>query len=185
MTRFAGFGRARRQVSSTVCGVVLGALLLAAGATISTQAQEHPRGVVGQPAPAFALKDFQHRMIRLSQYRGKVVLLNFWASWCAPCLLEMPRFAQWQSQYHGKLQVVGVSMDDDVSKAEAAARKLKINYPVVMGTAEMGNRYGGVYGMPVSFVIDAEGRVRAEYQGGNHVKEIQAEIEHLLAGSGR
>jgi len=181
----AGFGRARRRASSAVCGVVLGALLLAAGPARSAQAQEQARSVVGRAAPAFALKDLHGQVERLSEYRGKVVLLNFWASWCGPCQVEMPTFARWQSQYGGKLQVVGVSMDDDASAAEAVVRKLKIDYPVVMGTAGMGNRYGGVYGLPVSFVIDAEGRVRAEYEGGNHVNEIKAEIAHLLAGSGR
>lgn len=93
----------------------------------------------------------------------------------------MPTFAQWQSQYHGRLQVIGVNMDDELPKAEAVARKLKVNYPLVTGTDPMGNAYGGIDGLPVTFVIDAHGRIRAEYKGGNHVHEIQAEIAHLLA----
>lgn len=144
-------------------------------------AQDQPHSMMGRVAPAFMLKDFQQQTVRLSQYRGKVVLLNFWASWCAPCQAEMPAFAQWQNEYHGKLQVIGVNMDDQLPKAEAVARKLKINYPLVTGTAHMASQYGGIYGLPVSFVIDAHGRIRAEYQGGNHVSEIHAEIARLLA----
>lgn len=180
MARGAGL----RQVCGVACGLLLSGLL-AAGMTGPARAQEAAHSVVGRVAPAFAVKDFSGRMVSLRRYRGKVVLLNFWASWCGPCELEMPAFEQWQTKYGGKLQVLGVSMDDDASAAKAAVRKLKVNYPVVMGTSELGNRYGGVYGLPVSFVIDAEGRVRAEYQGGEHVKAIQAEIERLLAAKGR
>lgn len=156
-------------------------LVLFFTAAASARAQDTPHKLVGHPAPAFALKDFQHKTIQLSQFRGKVVLLNFWASWCAPCQAEMPTFAQWQSRYHGKLQVIGVNMDDEMPKAEAVARKLKVNYPLVVGTAHLGETYGGIYGLPVTFVIDTHGRIRAEYQGGNHVSQIHAEIEHLLA----
>lgn len=163
----------------------LAALLLCAlvftVAVSPSHAQDQPHSLVGHPAPAFALKDFQNKTIHLSQYRGKVVLLNFWASWCAPCQAEMPTFAQWQSQYHGKLQVIGVNMDDEMPKAQAVAGKLKVNYPLVVGTAHMGQAYGGIYGLPVTFLIDAHGRIRAEYQGGNHVKQIQAEIQRLLS----
>ena len=160
--------------------LALGAFFIATAATPSTYAQDHSHNLIGHPAPAFTLQDFQHKTIRLSQYRGKVVLLNFWASWCAPCQAEMPAFAQWQTQYHGRLQVIGVNMDDEMPKAEAAARKLKVNYPLVVGTAHMAEAFGGIYGLPVTFLIDAHGRIRGEYQGGNHVSQIHAEIERLL-----
>jgi thiol-disulfide isomerase/thioredoxin len=163
----------------------LAILLFFIAAEAPARAQDNPHKLVGHPAPAFALKDFQQKTIHLSQYRGKVILLNFWASWCAPCQAEMPTFAQWQSQYHGKLQVIGVNMDDEMPKAEAVARKLKVNYPLVVGTAHMGEAYGGIYGLPVTFLIDAHGRIRAEYQGGNHVSQIHAEIQNLLAHPAR
>ena len=186
MALIAAMRRTRGRVPAAVCGGALGALLLATGAGLSAMdavpgAQAQERSLVGRAAPAIAAKDFDGQVVRLREYRGKVVLLNFWASWCGPCKVEMPTFARWQKQYGGRLQVLGVSMDDDAGAAKAAAGKLGIDYPVVMGTAAMGNSYGGVYGLPVSFVIDAEGRIRAEYDGGNHVKEIQAEITRLLA----
>ncbi|MGC8550748.1 MAG: TlpA family protein disulfide reductase [Acidobacteriaceae bacterium] len=167
----------RRSISS----LALGILLLSVAAFTPARAQDGPHKLVGHLAPAFALKNFQQKTIHLSQFRGKVILLNFWASWCAPCQAEMPTFAQWQSQYHGKLQVIGVNMDDEMPKAEAVARKLKVNYPLVVGTAHMGEAYGGIYGLPVTFLIDAHGRIRAEYQGGNHVSQIHSEIQNLLA----
>lgn len=176
--------RLRRAVSTFV-GFALGALLLLSTEVAPARAQDQPHSMVGHPAPAFALKDFQHKTILLSHYRGKVVLLNFWASWCAPCQAEMPTFAQWQVQYHGRLQVIGVNMDDEMPKAEAVARKLKVNYPLVIGTAHMGEAYGGIYGLPVSLLIGTHGRIRAEYQGGNHVTQIQAEIHRLLAHPAR
>lgn len=154
--------------------------LLVATAVPPAQAQNPSNSLVGHPAPAFALKDFHNKTIHLSQYRGKVVLLNFWASWCAPCQLEMPSFAKWQNQYRGKLQVIGVNMDDEMPKAESVAHKLKVDYPLVVGTAHMGQAYGGIYGLPVTFLIDTHGIIRAQYQGGNHVKQIHAEIQHLL-----
>ncbi len=170
---------ARTRAVAVLCGL---ALAMAGAATV--RAQSRPHSLVGHRAPAFALKNFQQKTVRLSQYRGKVVLLNFWASWCAPCLAEMPTFVKWQHEYHGKLQVLGVNMDDKRPKAEAAVKKLKVDYPVLVGSAHIGEKFGGVYGLPESFVIDAHGVVRAQFQGGNHVKQIHAEIEHLLAHSG-
>ena len=128
----------------------------------------------------FRLDNLSGNTVSLNSFRGHVVLLNFWASWCAPCQEEMPSFVKWQSQYHGKLQVIGVTMDDATPKAQATAKKLKVNYPIVAGTAPMARSYGGIYGLPVTFLIDAQGRIRAEYQGGNHLSQIHAEIQRLL-----
>ncbi len=176
---FASLRISRRAVAC-VCG-----LALAATCRLPLTAQDGPHKLIGHRAPAFVLQDFQHKPLRLAQYRGKVVLLNFWASWCAPCEEEMPAFSQWQNEFHGRLQVLGVNMDDDMAKAHAAAGKLKVGYPLLVGGAHIGSTYGGIYGLPVSFVIDQRGIVRAEYQGGNHVQAIHAEIARLLAPPAR
>jgi peroxiredoxin len=120
--------------------------------------------------------------VRLANYRGKIVLLNFWATWCAPCLLEMPRFVQWQDRYraHG-LQVLGVSMDDDASPVRALNRKLHLNYPVVMGDEKLGDLYGGILGLPVTYLIDRNGAIRARFQGETDLSKIEAELKELLA----
>jgi thiol-disulfide isomerase/thioredoxin len=132
-------------------------------------------------APEFVRTDLNHRRLDLRAYRGKVVLLNFWATWCAPCQLEMPRFVAWQNQYgpHG-LQIIGVSMDDDSAAASSLVKKLKLNYPVVMGNEKLGQLYGGVMGLPITFLIDSQGKVQAQYQGETDLNSIEEQFKPLL-----
>jgi peroxiredoxin len=119
--------------------------------------------------------------VSLSAYQGKVVLLNFWATWCAPCLEEIPRFRDWQLR-NGKrgLQIIGISMDDENSPVRTFYRKYHLNYPVLMGDENMGELYGGVLGLPVTFLIDRKGRIRYRHQGQTDLSLMQREIEHLL-----
>ncbi len=138
--------------------------------------------LVNRPAPQFARTDLQGARVDLAQDRGNVILLNFWATWCAPCRLEMPRFVQWQRQYGPRgLRIIGVSMDDSEAPVRPFVAKMRLDYPIVMGTAGLGNRYGGVDGVPVTFLIDRHGIVRARFDGGSDLSEIQAEMLKLLA----
>ena len=119
-----------------------------------------------QLAPDFTLTDLDGRPLKLSSFRGKVVLLNFWATWCAPCQIEMPVFAEWQTRYAAQgLQVVGISMDDDAAPARRLTHRLRLNYPLAMGDEHLGVSYGGVLGLPLTFLIDRRGIVRARFQG--------------------
>jgi peroxiredoxin len=148
----------------------------------TVRAQQPSHSLIGHVAPRFQLKGLHGQSVSLAAYKGKVVLLNFWASWCAPCQAEMPAFEQWQRSYGpGKFQVIGVSMDDGATQAAAAVKKLHVTYPIAVGNARLGNLYGGIYGLPVTFLIDRQGHIRAQYAGGNDQKAIHAEIEHLLA----
>ena len=132
-------------------------------------------------APEFVLRDLSHKSLDLKAYRGKVVLLNFWATWCAPCQLEMPRFIAWQSQYSPRgLQVIGISMDDDPALVRSLCAKLKVNYPVVMGDEKIGELYGGVLGLPVTYLIDTHGEIRAEYRGETDLSRIEMQMKMLL-----
>ena len=137
--------------------------------------------VLHKKAPEFVRTDLNHKKLDLNAYRGKVVLLNFWATWCAPCQLEMPRFVAWQRAYgpHG-LQVIGISMDDDPSLVRSLYGKLQLNYPVAMGDAKLGELYGGVLGLPVTFLIDRHGEVRAKYQGETDLSRIEMQLQSLL-----
>jgi peroxiredoxin len=132
-------------------------------------------------APEFVRTGLNHQRVDLRSYRGKVVLLDFWATWCAPCQVEMPRFAAWQSQYGPRgLQVIGISMDDDSASALRVVRKLGLNYPVAMGDAQLGELYGGVLGLPLTFLIDARGVVQAEFQGETDMNAIEKSFKPLL-----
>jgi len=157
--------------------LILSLLLL----LFSAEAQTATRGAgLGHLAPNFSRPDLSHRKIVLSSYRGKVVLLSFWATWCGPCLTEMPTFAEWQTQYgSGNFQVIGISMDDTVPEVITTVSRLKLNYPVLMGDEYLGEAYGGVLGLPVTFLIDREGKIQGRYQG-DSLTRINSDIQHLL-----
>jgi thiol-disulfide isomerase/thioredoxin len=159
-------------------GLLLGFCFLLYGAHRAFAAES----LVHKQAPDFSRKDLNGGRIDLGRLRGKVVLLNFWATWCAPCQLEMPRFVQWQRNYGPQgLQVIGISMDDDPALALRVDRKLKLNYPVAMGNEELGALYGGVMGLPLSFLIDKNGEVRAQFQGETDLKAIEDQLKLLLS----
>lgn len=135
---------------------------------------------VGHAAPNFSRLDLAHRKIALSTYRGKIVLLNFWATWCEPCLTEMPTFVEWQKQYGSRnFQVIGISMDDAAPEVLATVSRLQLNYPVLMGDEHLGADYGGVLGLPVTFLINRDGKIQARYQG-ESLTRIHSEIQNLL-----
>ncbi len=138
--------------------------------------------LVGKKAPEFTRKDFSGAIFDLVSFRGKVVLLDFWATWCASCQVEMPAFVQWQRQYGPRgLQVIGISMDDDTASAHRLSAKLRLNYPVAMGDEKLGQLYGGVLGLPLTYLIDRKGIVRAKFQGETALKTIEKQIKALLA----
>ena len=100
--------------------------------------------------------------MRLADFRGRVVLLNFWATWCAPCQIEMPRFSAWQARYGPEgLQVVGVSMDDEEAPVRSLVKKRKVDYPIVMGDEKLGLLYGGILGLPVTLSDRQRGHASA------------------------
>ncbi len=160
--------------------LLLVAACLAAGGTRSAHAAT---SLVHKRAPEFVRTDLDHKRLDLNAYRGKVVLLNFWATWCAPCQVEMPSFVAWQRKYGQRgLQVIGISMDDDPALVRQAYRKLKLNYPVAMGDVKLGDLYGGVLGLPITFLIDRHGVIRAEFQGETDLNKIEMQMQPLLSG---
>jgi thiol-disulfide isomerase/thioredoxin len=120
-----------------------------------------------KPAPEFSLKDSGGKMVKLSDYKGQVVLLNFWATWCGPCKIEIPWFKEFETTYKNKgFSVLGVAMDDEgweIVKPYIEAQK--INYRTLLGTEEVGALYGGVESLPTSFVIDREGKIASVHVG--------------------
>jgi peroxiredoxin len=140
-----------------------------------------PAGTPNSTAPDFIRPDLSGRPLQLNQFRGRVVLLNFWATWCGPCITEIPVFARWQRQYgDAGLQVIGVSMDDDESAVNRFVAKHDVSYPILMGDAQLGELFGGVFGLPQSFLIDARGRIVLRIVGEPNMEALRSKIEGLI-----
>ena len=138
----------------------------------------------GAAAPNFSLPDLTGKKVQLIDYRGKVVLLNFWATWCGPCRKEMPLFSKWQSDYGAKgFQVIGVSIDEEAAVVKEMLVKRPVTYQILMGDSKFGDTYGGVQALPVSFLIDAQGRIVAKYQGEADLAKMEARIKEMLPPS--
>jgi thiol-disulfide isomerase/thioredoxin len=97
--------------------------------------------------------------VSLSGWRGTLVLLDFWASWCAPCIVELPHLIALQKRYAGRLQIIGVSMDDDAKAPRQTVAQYHVSYPVIMGDVALGKLYGGVLGLPEVFLIAPDGKI--------------------------
>lgn len=162
--------------------LLFASLLIGTGLAVCANSAFAADSLVNRRAPEFARRDLFGRKLNLRSFRGKVVLLNFWATWCAPCQVEMPVFAAWQLQYSSQgLQIIGISMDDDPALARRLVAKLKLNYPVAMGDTSLGERYGGVLGLPLTYLIDRRGVVRARFQGETDLKAIENQFKLILS----
>jgi len=171
----------RKRLAALCRCALAGTLLGACFGAGATQGVFAASSLLRKTAPEFVRTGLNHQRVDLKAYRGKVVLLDFWATWCAPCQVEMPRFATWQSQYGPRgLQVIGISMDDDPADALRVVRKLRLNYPVAMGDEKLGELYGGVLGLPLTFLIDSKGVVRAEFQGETDLNVMEKQLQALL-----
>jgi thiol-disulfide isomerase/thioredoxin len=158
------------------------AVLLALAIGVLYAAPPTPDPLLHKPAPEFVRNDLAGRPVDLAALHGRVVLLNFWATWCASCLVEIPRFIGWQSKYAaGGLQIIGVSMDDDSAPVATLMRERAVNYPVVMGDEQIGLLYGGVLGLPITYLIDRRGIVRARYKGEADLGAMESAVQRLLA----
>ena len=133
------------------------------------------------PAP-FDLKALDGATLGSQQLAGKVVLLNFWATWCAPCRAEMPDLVKWQKQYQSSgLQIIGITLPPYGRKSvQQAARQLEVNYPILFGTRELVDKYRVDGVLPTSFVIDKEGKIRGRIAGILSHEELDRKVIPLL-----
>ena len=131
----------------------------------------------------FTIKDVDGNNVSLSTYKGKVVLLNFWATWCGPCKAEIPGFVRLQEKYRDKgLVIVGYSVDDTAEKAKAYAAQYKMNYPILLGEGkeELQDAYGPIWGLPSSFIISKDGKVCRKHIGIAPEAVFEKEVAALL-----
>lgn len=125
--------------------------------------------------------DLNGNAIRLSDYKGKVVLVNFWAAWCVPCTEEIPQFIQLQDKYGTQgLQVIGISIDDTENELRDFYRKHNMNYPVIPGDQKTADVFGGVLGLPTTFVIDRDNRIRSRQVGSTNFQTLEQQTVTLL-----
>jgi thiol-disulfide isomerase/thioredoxin len=130
----------------------------------------------------FTLKDLDGKNVKLASYKGKVVLLNFWATWCGPCKAEIPGFIELQEKYKDKLTIVGYNVDDDAPKAKAFATEYKMNYPILLGESreDVQDAYGPIWGIPASFIISKDGKVCRKHLGIAPKNLFEKEIVALM-----
>jgi peroxiredoxin len=165
------------SILSLVCGSLL--VAFAPGNGIS---QEKP----ARHAPNFALTTLDGKPLNLSDHSGKVVLLDFWATWCVPCQTEVPRFVSFQKRY-GKqgFQVIGISMDDSPESVRKFYAKYNMNYPVALETEKVANDYGGVLGLPLTYLIVGNGTIVKQYDASADLDVMERDIKRLLESAPR
>lgn len=137
----------------------------------------------GKAAPLhFTLKDMHGVDVTLSSFKGKVILLNFWATWCGPCKAEIPSLVELQAQYRDDLVILGFSVDDTVEKMQPYAAQYKINYPLLVGNGreDVQDAFGPLFGIPVSVIIDRDGRIAKKHSGIASKAQFEREIKALL-----
>ncbi len=136
---------------------------------------------VGTKAPAWILKAPDGKDKKSTEHEGKVVVLNFWATWCPPCVAEIPDFIEIQKEFGEKgLTFVGVSLDASPVPVKKYVKRTKVNYPVVMGTPEMVQDYGNPSGIPQTYVIDKDGIIRMSHMGKISKQALLASVKPLL-----
>jgi peroxiredoxin len=131
--------------------------------------------------PDLSFTDLNGSAIHISDYKSKVVLVNFWAAWCGPCAEEVPKFVALQQKYQGQgLQVIGFSVDDDAQELKSFYRKYQMNYPVVPSDIKLADAFGGVLGLPTTFVIGRDSRIHTKHTGVTDFSALEQEVVALL-----
>jgi len=146
-------------------------------------ASSGPPGAVGTAAPAFTLPDLDGRSVSLSDFSGKVVVVNFWATWCPPCRAEVPDFVRVQSKYRNRgLAFVGLSLDTGGARdVRPFVEDNNVNYTMLIGNDDVAKAYGGIVGIPTSFLIDRKGRIIQRFQGYTDPRVWAQTLEEVLA----
>jgi thiol-disulfide isomerase/thioredoxin len=159
-----------------------------ASADVTNEAEQDGAACMANAKPAnydFTVKDLDGKQVPLSTFKGKTVLLNFWATWCGPCKAEIPGFVELQVKYRDQLTIIGYSVDDDAPKARAFAQQYKMNYPILLGEGreDVQDAFGPIWGIPASFLISKDGKICKKHLGIAPKNVFDKEIAALLASS--
>ena len=135
-------------------------------------------------APDFTLTSTDGKKIKLSDYKGKIVILDFWATWCGPCRMGVPDLVEIQKEYKDKVVVIGISLDDDRTKGDIIPfmKAFKINYHVVFGTEQVVIDYGNIEAIPTTFILDKKGNIIEKYVGLVSKSTLVDKIKSLIKG---
>ena len=185
----------RKLIQAAGLCVALGGFLLWTGCSNIPEAGFGPRSVKAavkpdkdrKTAPEFTLKDSNGQTVHLADYQGKVVLLDFWATWCGPCKVEIPWFIEFEQQFKDRgFAVLGVSMDEDGWDAvKPYIEDHKINYRIMLGNEQISDIYGGLDSLPTTLLIDRQGKIASVHIGLSMGKEeFRDDIDHLLGAPG-
>jgi thiol-disulfide isomerase/thioredoxin len=175
----AGIGLTKRLVGTAHEGAPVAVAALTSGAGVTVRLSDRPMDL---PALAGHLTDLEGRTLTLDDYKDKVVLLNFWATWCGPCREEIPALAALQSHYRNQLVIVGLSIDErSPEDVRAFAKTLGVNYPVVMAGDDLQQAFGGITSVPSTFVVNREERIVQRHVGSLDPQHTEHEVR-VLAG---
>ncbi len=144
---------------------------------------EAPTSPESKAAPMFTLQDLNGKTVSLSDFEGKVIILDFWATWCPPCVKEIPHFAELYEQYNDReFVMVGISVDrEGIDVVKSFVQKYKVNYPILMTDGQVEKAYGNIVSIPTTFVIDSEGEIRRKYIGYRDKSVFETDIKAFLA----
>jgi thiol-disulfide isomerase/thioredoxin len=169
-----------RRAVPFLLAVVAALVIFETGRYFAHRTSRIPSPPPSVAAPDLAMTDLDGNHINTGDYRGKVLLVNFWAAWCVPCAEEIPQFMRLQQKYENKLQVIGISIDDNESELRSFYKNHKMNYPVIRGDQQIADGYGGVPGLPTTYIIDQEKHIRRRLVGATDFQKLEQEISSLL-----
>lgn len=163
--------------------VILGSVVLIIAALVLTRQPVMSKDAGSEKiAPEFSLKDVNGAVRKLSDFKNKVVIIDFWATWCPPCRQEIPHFIDLYDRYKNQgLEIIGVAMDSNPGRVLSAfIEENSINYTVLIGNGEVYDLYGGIAAIPTTFIIDKDGKIRKRYIGYNEKEIFEKDIKELL-----